>query len=108
MAKKWKRPTKGEIERIRTECNEKGISEEQAESLIADARRSAEEAERYEEERIAKLLAKAEERPQRKPEELRVWHDELMGRRPPRKLPPESAVYLSNWIHDYKKRQPHA
>jgi hypothetical protein len=108
MTTKWKRPTKGEIERIRTECKQKGISEERAEMLIADACRSPEEAERHAKEILAKWEAEDDELPRRNPEELRAWADELYGRRPPRKLPPESAVYLPTWIHDYGKRKPHA
>jgi hypothetical protein len=108
MAKKWKGPSKGEIDRIRTECKERGISEERAELLIADARRSPAEAEKRAKEEVAKWEAENEERPRRSPEELRAWLDELHGFRPPRKLPSESAVYLPGWIHDYAKRKPHA
>jgi hypothetical protein len=106
MAKKWKRPTKAEMDRLREECRERGISEQRAELIIADARRSPEEAERRAAEERAKWEAEEVERPQRTPDELRAWVDELHGRRPPRKLPPESAVYLPNWVHDYKKRRP--
>jgi hypothetical protein len=76
MGKRWKRPTRVEIGRIRAECKERGISEQRAEVMIADARRSPEEAERHAKEEVAKLEAEWEERPTRTPEELRAWHDE--------------------------------
>jgi hypothetical protein len=99
MAKKWKRPTTAEIDKLRTECNEKKISKERTEMIIANARRSPDESERHAKEQLARFEAECEELP--KPN-----LDELHGRRPPRKLPPESAAYLPNWIHDYMKRKP--
>src|SRR5262245_48761901 len=100
MSKKWKRPTKAEIARIRSECQERGISEKRTEAILTDARRSPEEAERHEQEVLAKWTAEDASRPTQTPEELRAWHDEVSGRRPPRKLPTECAVFCPEWIHD--------
>jgi hypothetical protein len=38
MRKRWKRPTRAEIASIRAECQERGIRDERAEKIIADAR----------------------------------------------------------------------
>jgi hypothetical protein len=108
MSKKWKRPTRAEIAKIRAECAERGISSDRAEKMIADARQSPEEAEQHAKEIMAKYDAEDEKGPKRTPEEQRIWYDEYRGFRPPRKLPAEAAVYLPGWIHDYKKRMPFA
>ena len=99
-------PLRLRIRRIRAECKERGISEERAERMVTDARRSPEEAERHAQAEMAKWDAADEKRPTRTPEEQRAWYDEWTGRNPPRKLPAESAVYLPGWIHDYKRRKP--
>jgi hypothetical protein len=54
MSKQWKRPTRVEIARLRAECKERGIGDDHAESMIADARRSPEEAERHKKEEMEK------------------------------------------------------
>jgi hypothetical protein len=108
MSKQWERPTRVEIARTTAECKERGISQERAESMIADARRSPKEVERHAKQEMAKWDAEDGKRPSRTPEEQRAWYDEFRGIRPPRKLPDESAVYRPGWIHDYQKRKPFA
>ena len=108
MSKRWKRPSRVEMARIRAECGERGISVERVERMIVDARRSAEEAKRHAQAEVARLEAEGAELPTRTPEELHTWYEEYRGYRPPRKLPSEAAAYLPGWIQDYRKRKPFA